>query len=191
LEQHESDGLANTAKLTMQILDQTVPGDWSIQNGTLYKGDTLINGNTDIVDEIGSTTGYYCTIFQDNVRVTTNIEKDGQRIIGTTASDEVTASVINQKQTYLGTAMVLDTECITCYMPISDVHGTVIGMFFVGESAADSLRSLNASHNRILLITVILFLVSAAAIYLILGLLISPLKKYLRPLSSSAAAIST
>ncbi len=39
------------------FLDSRLPGPWSLQDGRLYKGETLINDNFAIVDEIGCLTG--------------------------------------------------------------------------------------------------------------------------------------
>lgn len=175
--QRETASLKNTADLALAILDSEYPGEWRLYNGSLYKGETLINGNEELVDMVGSLTGYYCTVFQDNMRIATNIQQDGKRIVSTAASDTVTTAVIKNKENYIGSAMVLDAECLTYYTPILDTHGTVLGMFFVGESASATYADLNASHNQMLLITAALFVLGALIIYFIAGSLTTPLKQ--------------
>lgn len=44
-------------KLGNSLLDAKYPGNWAIRDGMLYKGDMLINGNFEVVDEIKKQTG--------------------------------------------------------------------------------------------------------------------------------------
>ena len=59
------------------MLEQSYSGDWQIKDGKLYKGENLINGNFEIVDEIGKSSGDNVTVFQGDTRVATNVMKEG------------------------------------------------------------------------------------------------------------------
>ena len=77
----------------LAIIDLSYPGDWNIKAGKLYKGDTLINDNYEIVDHIGElTNGDTVTIFLQDTRVTTNVMTEGKKAIGTQVSDAVAKS---------------------------------------------------------------------------------------------------
>jgi len=89
------------------MLNTTYPGDWAVRDGKLYKGDQLMEGNYNLVDTIGKTTGDNVTIFCGDTRVATNVMKDGQRAVGTQVSPEVKAVVIDQGQPYQGRAQVV------------------------------------------------------------------------------------
>lgn len=72
------------------LLEERYPGEWSIRDGSLYKGDVRMNENFELVDLIGSLTGDTVTIFQGDTRVATCVRKaDGTRAIGTKVSDKV------------------------------------------------------------------------------------------------------
>lgn len=113
-------------------LDQRYPGPWEIRDGKLYKGGILINGNFDVVDEIGSLTGDTVTIFQGDTRVATNVLKDGKRAVGTKVDPAVAEVVLKRGEIYLGKADVAGTPSQTAYRPIKDSEGKTIGIWYVG-----------------------------------------------------------
>lgn len=110
--------------------------------GILYGG-TLLNRNYNIVDEIKQTVFRdlryegrdigTATIFQDDVRISTNVHnEDGSRAIGTRVSEEVYNQVILNEQPWIGRAYVVNDWYITAYEPIRDIHYKVIGILYVG-----------------------------------------------------------
>jgi len=114
-------------------VEQKIPGEWAVRDGKLYKGETLINDNFTIVDEIGKMTGGSATIFLGDTRITTNVTKeDGQRAVGTKPIDEVIQTTLKEGKTYIGEAMVVNTPSQTAYEPIKNSAGEIIGMWFVG-----------------------------------------------------------
>lgn len=119
------------------IINLKYPGSWRLDNGYLYKGDVRINNNNEIVDYISELTGSSSTIFLGNKRVATTIKKhDGQRAVGTHASEEVSKRVLNQGKEYIGEAEVVGQTYQTAYKPIYDDNGNIVGMFYVGISKA-------------------------------------------------------
>ncbi|MGB9791975.1 MAG: methyl-accepting chemotaxis protein [Thermacetogeniaceae bacterium] len=113
-------------------LDRVYPGPWEIRDGKLYKGDTLMNGNFEIVDKIGSLTGDTVTIFQGDTRVATNVLKDGKRAVGTKVDPAVAEVVLRRGEVYLGKANVAGVWNQTAYQPIRDSKGRIIGIWYVG-----------------------------------------------------------
>lgn len=115
------------------LLNEKYPGDWSIRDGKLYKGETLMNENYVVVDMIGELTSDTVTIFQGDTRVATNVKNaSGQRAVNTKAADNVVETVLKQGKVYLGKANVVGVWNQTAYEPIRDAQGKVIGMFYVG-----------------------------------------------------------
>jgi two-component system NtrC family sensor kinase len=110
--------------------------------GVLYGGN-LLNRNYDIVDttkqtvykglkydgkDIGT-----ATIFQDDVRISTNVKnEDSSRAIGTRVSEEVYDHVVRQGGTWIGRAYVVNNWYITAYEPIRDINDRIIGILYVG-----------------------------------------------------------
>ncbi|BCJ95555.1 methyl-accepting chemotaxis protein [Anaerocolumna cellulosilytica] len=125
--------LGNYSELGLALLDANYPGEWRIEGENLYKGDTLINGNYDIVDQFTGNTGIQATLFAGDTRVsTTVIDDNGNRQTGTQASEDVIETVLLSNSDYIGSAMVAGKKADAYYMPIVDGSGTAIGMWFVG-----------------------------------------------------------
>jgi diguanylate cyclase (GGDEF)-like protein/PAS domain S-box-containing protein len=121
-------------QLAEALLDSRLPGHWAVRDGKLYKGDTLINGNNEFVDQIGFLTGDTCTIFQGPTRVATNITRDNVRVLGTKVSEEVGRVVLEEGNEYSGEADVAGIKYQTAYKPIKDQSGQIIGMWYVGAN---------------------------------------------------------
>ena len=125
--------LENYSNMGLQLMEKAYPGDWSIADGMLYKGEILINENYEIIDSFTAGTGVLATIFQSDTRVATNVQDEtGKRMIGTQASDKVKEEVLTKGVPYLGTADILGKSAQTYYIPIKDTSGTIVGMWFVG-----------------------------------------------------------
>jgi methyl-accepting chemotaxis protein len=124
--------LKSDLELGWAYLDLRYPGPWEIRDGKLYKGDTLMNENFEVVDTIGKITGDTVTIFQGNTRVATNVMKDGKRAVGTTVAPEVEQAVLKEGRIFIGKANVVGTWNQTAYKPIRDSSGEIIGIWYVG-----------------------------------------------------------
>ena len=110
--------------------------------GVLYGG-ILLNRNYKIVDDIKQTVfeGIQyngkdigtATIFQDDVRISTNVKNsDGSRAIGTRVSEEVYNQVVLDGKPWIGRAYVVNDWYITAYEPIRNIHYETIGILYVG-----------------------------------------------------------
>ena len=73
------------------------------------------------------------TIFQDDVRVSTNVLNErGQRAVGTRVSAQVYEKVVEEGQIWHDRAFVVTDWYKTAYEPIRDIVGNVIGILYVG-----------------------------------------------------------
>ncbi len=126
------------------FLGEKHPGGWSIRDGKLYKGETLMNGNFAVIDQIGALTGDTVTIFQGDTRVATNVKNSsGDRAIGTQAAQNVIAATLHKGETFIGSAMVVGISSQTAYKPIRNSNGEIIGMFYVGVPYSHHTQALN------------------------------------------------
>jgi two-component system NtrC family sensor kinase len=110
--------------------------------GVVYGG-VLLNKNYAIVDKIKQTVYQdvmykgqdvgTATIFQDDVRISTNvINVDGSRAIGTRISEAVYNQVVIDGKPWIGRAYVVNNWYITAYEPITDLYDRIIGILYVG-----------------------------------------------------------
>lgn len=168
-------------ELASQFIDSKYVGDWTIKDGELYKGTLKINGNYDLIDEIGEITGDTVTIFQGDTRVATNVMNDGERAVGTAVSEEVAEIVLNKGQRYYGEAVVVGHTYQTAYEPIMGADGQIVGIFYVG--APQSLIN-EITSSFISLFFVVIVIAIAVAIVLIVWYM-GRMKKRLRALTKA------
>jgi two-component system, NtrC family, sensor kinase len=139
-------------------------------------GGVLLNRNYEIVDKIRTTVfkaeSYKshqvgtATIFQDDVRISTNVRNaDGSRAITTRVSAEVADAVLKRGNTWRNRAFVVNDWYISAYEPIRNLLDKTIGMLYVG--------TLEQPYNDILwrnlyvflgIILLAMFIISAVAI---------------------------
>lgn len=125
--------LKNYSNMGLQLIEKAHPGVWSVQNGKLYKGDSILNEDYELIDQFTAGTDVLATIFLNDTRVSTNVKNGkGERQINTKASDEVIQTVLNDKEVYSGTTDIQGKSALTYYVPLKDESGTIIGMWFVG-----------------------------------------------------------
>jgi two-component system NtrC family sensor kinase len=110
--------------------------------GVVYAG-VLLNRDYKIVDEVKQTVFQgvvyknkdigTATIFQDDVRISTNVHNlDGTRAIGTRIAEDVYEQVVVNGEQYVGRAYVVNNWYISAYEPIRGYSGDIIGILYVG-----------------------------------------------------------
>jgi len=161
--------LPSDLALSKLIVDKSFPGEWSIKDNKLYKGENALNDTT-IVDQIGKLANDNVTIFQGNTRIATNVKKaDGTRAVGTTVSPDVEQATLKEGKTYIGEAVVVGVKNQTIYEPIKDKQGNIIGMMFIGvpSSLIDTLVA--GLSTKIIIFILIELLISALLIWVIVS----------------------
>lgn len=173
--------LGSNILLATEFIDQQIPGAWSIVDGKLYKGESLMDQDEALVDSVKEITGAECTIFMNKIRVATTVMKDGKRATGTEATRQVIDEVITNKSEYRGEAEVLGEPFLTVYAPISAADGSVIGMLFIGLPKAVVDADVLGLVEEVTLVTLGLIILSAVAVLLFTKFVIcSPLHKIKR-----------
>lgn len=174
---------------TMKVLHQLLEsrGEAKITDGKLTFGSYVANGNFEVVDKLAAIAGGTATIFQGDMRVSTNVLKDdGSRAIGTPLVGVAKSMVVDRGQPYRGEVEILGVPYFAAYDPILDADHRPIGVLYVGVKKSDFLRSFN--H------LVLVVLCSAGAMAILFGLLVAfgvnKLMARLAGLSKSAEAIS-
>jgi two-component system NtrC family sensor kinase len=167
----QQEGLADRVRLPLKDTPKARPSDRTLEDrgmmirslypligahnevlGILDAG-LLLNGNFEFVDVIrdlvygpGSliegSIGTV-TVFLDDVRITTNVPvRPGERALGTRVSNEVRTQVLDEGQTWIDRAFVVNDWYISSYEPILDVDGRRVGMLYAGFLEAPFRQSL-------------------------------------------------
>lgn len=106
-------------------------------------GGILLNRNLQFIDTInalvylnavtGGDRQGTATLFLDDVRVSTNVRLfEGGRALGTRVSAAVRKAVLDDGQTWLARAFVVNDWYISGYLPLTDSFGNRVGMLYVG-----------------------------------------------------------
>ena len=146
--------------------------------GVLYGG-VLLNRSQEIVDRVRDTVFQQetyngrsigtATIFLNDLRISTNVvSPDGNRAIGTLASEEVKEHVLVEGKKWIDRAFVVNDWYITAYEPIEDIFGQRVGMLYVGV-----LEAKYADVRRKALSIFIIVTVAGMALAIGLGTLIA------------------
>lgn len=155
--------------------------------GVLYGG-VLLNRNYEIVDKIKQTVFQNvkyndkdigtATIFQDDVRVSTNVSnEDGSRAIGTRVAEEVYNRVVNEGEPWIGRAYVVNNWYITAYEPIRNINEQIIGILYVGILEQKYVDIRKGTIFAFLAVTLIGVVVSIALTYIIAKKISVPIKQ--------------
>jgi methyl-accepting chemotaxis protein len=105
------------------------------------------------------------TIFKaDTIYATSIRDESGKAIVGTKASDEVIAAVIDEGETYSSKDVTINGEqYYGWYLPITDSAEKVIGIAFAGHSAAYLSQTTSKTANSMTVISTIMFLAVIAS----------------------------
>ncbi|CAG1002980.1 two-component system, NtrC family, sensor kinase [Anaerolineales bacterium] len=138
--------------------------------GVVYAG-VLLNHDYTIVDEVKQTVFQgvvykdkdigTATIFQDDVRISTNVYgEDGERAVGTRVAEDVYEQVVVKGEQYLGRAYVVNNWYIAAYEPIRGYNGDILGILYVGILEQKYTDIKNQTMQAFLIITFVGVVVS-------------------------------
>jgi len=171
--------LISDLTLSLELLEISVPGDWSITNGSLHKGKMDMYEAYAIPDQLGELTdGNTMSIFQGDTRIATNIIENGERRLGTQVAAEVGDVVLGKKERFLGTADVLGKPFQAAYDPILDKDGEVIGIIAVAVPTAPYIKIATSSAMQTIIISLVLALLIILIVsFIIQRMLIKPINR--------------
>ena len=109
--------------------------DWSANTGQLRLGFAPLSDYNDLVDQASEPNHAVATIFEGETRVATSVRRpDGGRGVGTKLDNPIVRKrVLEEGQTFYGSAKVLGRRYLAIYEPIRDGDNKIIGMLFVGR----------------------------------------------------------
>lgn len=154
LEQLAQQRQDSSMRVAWEVL-KTKGDGFSIKDGKMTVGDNyVVNDNFEVVDRVKELVGGTATIFQGDMRVSTNVKKpDGSRAVGTPlAKNPAYDAIFGQGKPYRGSADILGTPFFTAYDPILDANGKVIGILYVGLKKSEFLQIVEGIQSRLWLV---------------------------------------
>jgi methyl-accepting chemotaxis protein len=177
------DKLESVSKLGYSLLEKSYPGDWSVKDGQLYKGDKVINNDFTVVDEVKELTGSIATIAAGDTRVSTNLlNADGNRAVGTKITESISKIVLNEGKEYIGESDLLGKKFKVQYSPIKDGQGKVIGIWFVGVEKGTVDQKVTTISNTVYIVTIIAIILAILFLVLFTRQLVRNVSKILSAL---------
>ncbi|MEO2604640.1 cache domain-containing protein, partial [Clostridium butyricum] len=176
-----------TSKLGYAYMEKRYSGDWKVRDGKLYKGDALLNSNNDVPEFIKIETGNLSSIYLGNEIIATSInDKNGEKVIGLQASDEITEKVINNGETFIGKVNIGGEDMLGQYIPIKNGFGKVIAMWFVGVEYSSIYDYIIQTISMIALILLILMILGIVIFSKIGSIIVNSIHKFNEYLSHIA-----
>jgi methyl-accepting chemotaxis protein len=128
--------------------------------GCVVCGEDLA-GDDAFVDTFKAALNAECTVFYGDTRVSTTIQKDGARMVGTKMDNPVIIDRVLQKgEIFNSINRIAGAEYNTVYWPIARGDGTILGMFFIGKTRVQAEESVRS---------VVMVIVISAFVFALLG----------------------
>lgn len=173
--------LKGTAIATLAAYDQNAGSYLEAENGDIWKGSYNISQSENLVDTIKSESGMEVTFFYGSKRIMTSaLDKDGNRILGSPAGQVVTDQVLKKGKGYFSDNVSIDgTIYYGYYTPLyqKDDKSVPIGMVFAGREKAPTLHSVLNIINMIVGIVFVVIIVCVIIVQICAASITSALKK--------------
>lgn len=154
------DGLRSTDYAVLEMFKNIADGDFKQDaKGNVYRGEYKISDNNELADYIKNKTDVDVTFFYGDTRVLTSLKdkKTGDRLIGTTASKEVTDKVLKNGKEYSDTGIVINERpYYGYYVPVKNSDDSIVGMVFVGRESKDINAFIKSKSSAVFLMALII-----------------------------------
>ncbi len=162
----ETRGMVVQSASPISLPDNRIPAG----NRAALVGGILLNQNLVFIDTINDLvyreaslpegSKGTATLFLEDVRISTNVRLfEDRRALGTRVSAAVRTAVLDEGQTWLDSAFVVNDWYISAYEPITDSFGNRVGMLYVGF-----LETPFREAKQTTLITIILAFLAVAVV---------------------------
>lgn len=147
-------------------------GDWFLEGETLYKGGVEVQDELqeqlDILHE--RTKLDYALFYGDTRRMTTLIDKQGKRMVGTAVTTANVLDVLDSgNDCYSNNLNIGGKPYYGYYTPLKNPDGKIVGMVFTGRPAADVKDDIGDLVKKIVIAIVIFSAISCAVGFSLAG----------------------
>lgn len=172
--------LRGTAAATLAAYDQNSGLYLVAENGDIWKGGYNISRSEKLLDTIREKSGMEVTFFYGDKRIMTSIvDADGKRILGSPAGEKIVEEVLKKGQEYFSRQVSVDGEMYYgYYVPVfqDGNAGAPVGMVFAGVNRDATLNSV----MRIVFYMVATVVLIALAGMLVTGLVSNSISKAIK-----------
>ncbi len=157
-------GIAHNVISMYNIID---PGEFFYSGGKFLKGETELTSDYRLLDDIKNDTGADVTIFYGKMRcLTTLLDEEGNRLVGTEASSAVIETVLHNGEEYFSEDVTINNvPYFGYYVPIRNDKNEVIGISFAGKSTEMVQTSIRYMMEGNVVICILVILLAAFICY--------------------------
>ena len=155
--------LKGTAIATQAAYDQNAGTYLQAENGDIWKGSYNISQSENLVDTIKQESGMDVTFFYGSQRIMTSaVDKNGNRILGSPAGDKIVEKVLNGGEGYFSDNVSMDgTIYYGYYVPVYQKgdSSTPVGMVFAGAEKEKISNSVIKIINTVVAIVLVVLVI--------------------------------
>ena len=163
------DSLKNSARAIRTMLTLATDGDFTAENGVLYKGGEDMTYVNDLFDHYFEETEVYATLILGDVRMVTSVKNGTERAVGTQIDGGIASEVMGGKEYVATNVMVGGTNCVVAYIPLYQDSGEICGSVFTGMSMKKINSSIAQTVLGILLIVAIFMVLTIIVAVILTG----------------------
>ncbi|MBQ6887236.1 MAG: cache domain-containing protein [Lachnospiraceae bacterium] len=168
LQKENESGLANTAVLLDQALENAYEGEFLVgEDGKLYKGELNLESLYETMDGLKEERDVELTVFYGDTRMLTTLKNaDGNRNVGTQANADVVAKVLAGETYFDPYVKISDVDYYGYYFPLHNTDGSVCGMIFAGKPSESVDAAINGILVDIAIVATVLIVIAVAVVFL-------------------------
>lgn len=141
--------------------DLFAEGNYSYEAGRFQKGEKELTENYELIDKIKSQTDVNVTIFWKNIRVLTTLLDDNEnRIIGTSLSDNIAEKVLHGEEYFNSDMKIANSKYCGYYIPLKQQNDEVVGIVFTGKAKTEVDNQVNKNVMQLAVIVACILLVA-------------------------------
>ncbi len=186
MDQIYTEVIQSDLSMANELLSKSYPGEFSIEGAALLKGPHKLNDDVRYIDMVSHLTGYYVSIYKDDIRIATNIKnEDDQRSVGEKAAAKVAEAVLKSGEIYITSLVINGQDTRVAYMPLR-ANGQVVGMLSMGMDENLVEESVNSLTGGVTLIIVCALILGIIAFVIFGNRIVSNLKKVIQEINRMA-----
>lgn len=164
--------IENSMKIVAASVNETYTslyeGDYTKdQSGKIRKGETVISGNTQLIDAMQEKTGFDVTMMFGNMRLLTTVKgATGARANGTSTDKDVYAKIEKGETVFLQDFEIGQNLCYVYYEPLINSDGTVFGAIEVAKEGSSVKETIKNQTTQLTKFSVLVLVIGGLLVVL-------------------------
>ncbi len=161
---HELEAMEYSVEASLKLRDA---GDYSFEEGELFKGAFNVSQNTQIFDELTRETNVDISIYYGDTAVYSTIkDADGKSLTGNKINEAAYNEVKSGNTYFRNSVKIGKTNYSAWYAPIKNSDGSIVGVMCIAidtDIAASAYQNI-IKHNIIFMIVLFIIIIAAASL---------------------------